>query len=190
MATPQRGGEPLVLNGGSLGELHFEWSHDRYAHRWQFGKNETRICSVESDNSAVWPASPPLQQIHQQEFADGRKVIFGVGMAGRGHWSASFTLIPDLKCWIVELACRSPTEPELLQSAYQLDGTWTECAANTFASAFDAGNGPMTRLQIEAISSSSQARIDNDLLTLHPLNIEKATATTQWAMRLRVATHE
>lgn len=186
MATPQRGGEPLVLNGGSLGELHFEWSQDRYAHRWQFGDQESTICSVESDNQTVWPASPPLQQIHQQQFADGRQIIFGVGMAGRGHWSASFTLIPDLKCWIVELACRSQAQPELLQSAYRLAGRWNVGSSGAIERDCTSHDQSTVRLAIEAISPSSRANYAADQLTIWPATVEKANATTQWAMRLRV----
>lgn len=188
MATPQRGGEPLVLNGGSLGQLHFEWSQDRYVHRWKFSDQEPCIGSVESGNQDVWPISPPLQQIHQQEFADGRQVIFGVGMAGRGHWSASFTLVPDLKCWIVELACRSPAEPERLQSAYQLAGAWSLSDSGAIACEFAPPDQAATRLELEAIAPSSVASLEGDLLTIRPMAIERASATTQWAMRLRVKT--
>ena len=105
MTSTGRGGESLSLDGGMLGRLEFNWQGDRYQHRWLF-EDEVLITSLESDGTIVWPESPPLQQIHHQSFGDGREVLFGVGMSGRGHWSASFTLVPELRCWIVELACR------------------------------------------------------------------------------------
>jgi hypothetical protein len=188
MANPQRGGEPLSLNGGPLGDLHFFWSQDRYAHRWQFGSEKEEalhaIESVESDSQAVWPTSPPLQQIHYQEFADGRQVVFGVGMAGRGHWSASFTLVPDLRCWIVELACRSAVEPGELRSTYRLGDRWSEQgeASAAIAACYTAD---ALQLQLEAIPPASTARFTDQVLNIRPIQIEKA-ATNQWAFRLRV----
>ena len=181
MTHPQRGGEPLTLSGGPLGDLAFEWSHDRYTHRWQFGDSQAVVSSVESDASTVWPHSPPLQQIHQQSFADGRRVVFGVGMAGRGHWSASFTLVPDLKCWIVELACRAPLAPERLLSTYQLAGSWQELASDTYASQLGA-----TQLQMEAIAPASCAMVGDGQVAIQPQVVGQGAATTQWAFRLRV----
>lgn len=185
MTASQRGGEPLQLDGGNLGRLAFEWSGDRYQHQWFFNEQpDPQVASIESDGTAVWPNSPPLQQIHRQSFGDGRDIIFGVGMAGRGHWSASFTLIPDLKCWIVELACRAPLQPDSLTSCYQVCGDWTALKDNHFESA-----GPDRTLQIEAISPSSIARLKEARLTISPTQIaatSSAAATTQWAFRLRV----
>jgi hypothetical protein len=185
MTASQRGGEPLQLDGGKLGKLAFEWSGDRYQHCWYFdGDSKPQLASLESDGAAVWPDSPPLQQIHQQSFGDGRDIIFGVGMAGRGHWSASFTLVPELKCWIVELACRAPLQPESLTSRYEIRGDWTTLKDNHFESAT-----PERTLQIEAISPSSIASVDGSRLSIAPTEIKSSdttAATTQWAFRLRV----
>ena len=132
--TKATGRQPanLTLNGGALGSLTFSWLADRYQHAWHFSAvgatSLTLLESIESNASAMWPVSPPLQQIHQQAFDDGREVIFGVGMSGRGHWSASFTLVPEMRSWIVELACRSPLIPESLSSTYALLGQWQSVA--------------------------------------------------------------
>lgn len=182
MAQSQRGGEPLCLRGGALGDLSFEWSHDRYSHRWIFPESDSVVASVESDSSAVWPASPPLQQIHQQSFADGRQIIFGVGMAGRGHWSASLTLVPDLKCWIVELACRAPAEPDRLESTYLLSGDWQQVADNAFTTPH-----ANQQLQLEAISPGSIAVVQDSQVSIRPMQMGTGAATTQWAFRLRVS---
>ncbi len=184
MAQPKRGGESLTLDGGRLGSLHFEWSQDRYAHAWKFADGATSLNSMESDNSLVWPSSPPLQQIHQQSFADGRQVVFGVGMAGRGHWSASFTLVPDLECWIVELACRSAVQPESLHSTYKLCGDWQQIHPHGFSSPM-ASQSPSPRIELEAIVPSSQAQLSEQVIRIQPVHIEKAS-TTQWAFRLRI----
>ncbi len=182
MSNPQRGGEPLKLDGNALGKLSFEWLTDRYQHKWLFPTPGTPvvIASAESGSTAIWPISPPLQQIHQQSFADGRTVVFGVGMAGRGHWSASFTLVPDLKCWIVELACRSPMKPESLVSTYQLDASWKMSSPGRFIRATDD-----YRLEIEAISPSAEATMHEDLVQIKPARIVGEASTTQWAFRVR-----
>ena len=180
MTRSQRGGEPLALDGGRLGDLRFEWSGDRYTHHWRFDSDrEVGLTSLESDGDAAWPISPPLQQIHRQSFGDGREVVFGVGMAGRGHWSASFTLVPELRCWIVELACRSPAEGSELLSSYRLHGPWSRTDAGAIAC--QAGE---RLLCLEAIETSSTAELDRDQLTLRP-HRTLADATNQWAFRLR-----
>lgn len=180
MGPPTRGGEPLILHGGKLGELEFAWHADRYQHQWRFDGQEPCVASVESESTATWPISPPLQQIHQQNFADGRQVVFGVGMAGRGHWSASFTLIPDLHCWIVELACRSPHEPDHLASTYRLGGDWEE-QAGLFVSV-----EPTRQLQLQPIAPGSLAGRQADELIFRPHALAGGTATHQWAFRFRV----
>ena len=182
MAQSTRGGEPLVLDGGKLGVLKFNWQVDRYHHCWEFDAQEPSIASVESTSADVWPISPPLQQIHQQSFADGREVVFGVGMAGRGHWSASFTLIPDLKCWIVELACRSSQEPDHLASTYQLSGSW-----DTDDGQAVTGNHLNRQLVLQPIAPGSLADLESNELVVRPSSLAIASATHQWAFRLRVA---
>ncbi len=187
MTKPQRGGEPLELCGGGLGKLCFHWSGDRYVHQWRFGgdRESVALLSVESDGEAIWPLSPPLQQIHRQSFGDGREVVFGVGMAGRGHWSASFTLVPDLSCWIVELACRATLSPDELCSTYRLAGQWIPGDEGAFRCHRSA-----IPLCIEATTAGSTTELDGDLLKIRPVSSSQAASTdtastTQWAFRLR-----
>ena len=47
--------------------------------------------SMEGTPSDDFPPSPPLQQMHLQEI-NGTPVLLAVGMAGRGHWSASILM--------------------------------------------------------------------------------------------------
>lgn len=179
---PQRSAEPLTLNGGKLGDLVFEWVDDRYRHAWRLGDMEL-LSSAEGHSGCTWPSSPPLQQIHLQSFGDGREVVFGVGMSGRGHWSASFTLVPDLRCWIVELACRSSTKPENLASTYRLTEGWTAASG----SSWELPIGDVVA-RMEPIQPTTTATRESDLLTLQPAMIVDATpSTTQWAFRLRIS---
>lgn len=176
----------LTLDGGPLGSLAFAWLGDRYQHTWRYEGTDksstTLIASIESDGTSLWPVSPPLQQIHQQAFDDGREVIFGVGMSGRGHWSASFTLVPELRSWIVELACRSPLMPESLTSLYQLTGQWKASPNGTWERSID-----QRLVRLEPIAPSTIGVIvDADQLRISPARPPAPPpSTTQWAFRLR-----
>jgi hypothetical protein len=183
--TSGRPHEPMQLDAGRLGRVEFHWTGDRYCHQWRFpgaAETTTQLTSVESTADAIWPISPPLQQVHLQSFDDGREVIFGVGMSGRGHWSASFTMVPELKGWIVEFACRSPLMPERLGCVYQRGSDWKDtdqgwqCMCGT------------ARVSIEAIAPSTLVPNGKDQLVLAPGALPTVTpSTTQWAYRLKFA---
>jgi hypothetical protein len=183
----RRGSDEISLDGGRLGTLHFSWRDDRYRHSWQFD-NTLVIESIEGDSAANWPLSPPIQQIHQQEFPDGRQVVFGVGMAGRGHWSVSYTLVPDLKCWIIEHAFRSPVEADSLAATYELAGDWkaSDCtqvgALNTgqVLSLDDCGG-----LTLEAIPPA-QLKLLESTASIRSAPPATVGTTAQWSFRLRV----
>ena len=174
--------QPMQLDGGRLGKVEFLWTGDRYQHVWTFpGAGEAaQLSSIESTADAIWPASPPLQQVHLQSFDDGREVVFGLGMSGRGHWSASFTMVPELKGWIVEFACRSPLLPERLGCVYSRGSDWKETNH-----VFHCNVGE-TNYMLEAIAPTTLAAL-RDELHLAPATLPTATpATTQWAYRLKI----
>ena len=188
MANPRGGSESIQLDGGTLGHLSFDWSHDRYQHRWSFPKSALKIISVESESTELWPLSPPLQQIHCQSFGDGREVIFGVGMAGRGHWSASFTLVPDLNCWIVEFACRCPVTPERLSSCYQINNLSSANVLTADENAFFLCRDQQIRMEAIApgtVTGQLEASLDSQQIHFSPYQLPKDTETIQWAFRLR-----
>jgi hypothetical protein len=178
---PQRAAEPVSLDGGPLGTLAFQWQGDRFGHAWHIG-GRALMESVEGPLKTAWPDAPPLQQVSQQSFGDGRKVVFGVGMAGRGHWSASYTLIPDLRCWIVELACRWPIRPQQLISTYRTEADWH---------AADDGCWELSlaeqSVKLEPIQPTTTLSRENNLLRLVPTVVsDVAPSTTQWAFRLHI----
>lgn len=178
---PQRTAEPISLDGGPLGTLAFQWQGDRFGHSWQVG-NCRLLESVEGPLKTAWPEAPPLQQVSQQSFGDGRKVIFGVGMAGRGHWSASYTLVPDLSCWIVELACRWPIKPQQLVSTYRVADAWQNGANG----GWELASGT-SLFRLEPSLPSTEIMSEGQLLRLRPTLISTtAPATTQWAFRLHI----
>lgn len=198
MTATHTGMEDAELDGGLFGRLIFQWRGDRYIHSWLCCETGEKLLeSVESDHAVHWPASPPLQQVYRQSFDDGREVMFGVGMSGRGHWSASFTLVPDLKSWIVELACCSPSTPTSLASSYRLLGGWQLCSNNIGNSYLGCQSGSAS-LKLESLSSQTRLNVDPQLLIaerrgliapelrIEPDEIAEGAATTQWGFRLRI----
>lgn len=198
MTATHTGMEDAELDGGVFGRLIFQWHGDRYTHSWLCCETGEKLLeSVESDHAVHWPASPPMQQVYRQSFDDGREVMFGIGMSGRGHWSASFTLVPDLKSWIVELACCTPSTPMSLSNTYRLLGGWQLQESNVGQQHLACRSGSAT-VKIEPLSL--QTRLNFDPLALVPerrgaiapeLRIEPDTiaegaATTQWGFRLRI----
>ncbi|MCA9192538.1 MAG: hypothetical protein KDB03_12275 [Planctomycetales bacterium] len=177
----------VQLATDNLGLLNFSWQQDRYCHRWAFANSPDLFTleSVESDAGECWPTSPPLQQLHQQSFPDGREVVFGVGMSGRGHWSASFTMVPDLNAWIIELACRSPQPPIHLGSRYRCSGG---LSAQTNGKAVQLSSEVGTIACMEPIDPGCTLAFTDDFMDLLPTtSLDKQLgATIQWAFRIRI----
>ena len=107
-------------------ELTFLQLGDRQGHRISLvhhGECIPVLESVEGTAADPWPPSPPLQQIHEQTLAAG-PVVWGLGAAGNGHWSASFSWqktdesLSSRLC--VELALRSSDSINNAGSTYHL----------------------------------------------------------------------
>ena len=112
---------PLEKSSAEALRLQFDKSKDRWGHRWQLvdadGQTSDVLTSVEGGPEDIFPASGALQEINLHELPAGPAVL-GVGMAGKGHWSASYSVEkhedqPAIKC---DLAC--------LLKQLQTDGQW------------------------------------------------------------------
>ena len=75
-------------------KLVFEQSDDRWTHYW---RSSTQTCqhafltSLEGTPDQDWPASPPLQNVSRHALEQGDALLC-VGMAGKSHWSASYSI--------------------------------------------------------------------------------------------------
>jgi hypothetical protein len=111
--------EQLVSSLDGRLVLKFTWQGDRYCQQLSVDGNVVGD-SIESDAEQAWPTSPPIQQISLEQI-DGRKMILGVGAAGRSHWSISVGPCPGhdnaLK---FDLACRCKEPPVFLGSSYRI----------------------------------------------------------------------
>jgi hypothetical protein len=115
--------EAKSLTGESL-RVEFVRSGDRYGHRLVAvdadGRELLVLDSVEGNAAEAWPASPPLQSLSVESLPDGRRVALLVGMAGRGHWSASIEALPGAAAFVCDIACRTTGGEPALASSYRL----------------------------------------------------------------------
>jgi hypothetical protein len=111
---------PVITIGDTT--ITFDWRGDRWGHRLAVGGSLVSE-SVEGPDGDMgdprWPASPVLTEV-MPTAAAGRPAIVGVGLAGRSHFSASFTPHPTLADTVlVEIACRVQEPPGRLGSTYR-----------------------------------------------------------------------
>lgn len=130
----------LTLSNG-LG-LEFFRSGDRWQHRIvchldsgsRFvgnanGAKFVVLESYEGDHENPWPPSPPFQELDRM-LVDDRPVIFGVGRAGKAHWSASFSS---------ESSDSSPAIFGDIACSFQLTSQTTAAGGGKFQSCYTLG---------------------------------------------------
>ena len=171
---------------GAVLRVEFVRQGDRYGHRLvavdKDGRELLVLESVEGNTSDSWPSSPPLQNLSIETLPDGRRVALLVGMAGRGHWSASIEALPDSAGFIFDIACRTTAGEPALSSSYRL-------AAPSAAKLFMAADESWIEAQCEqrdvVISPAGEAAapcalkmLDNASFAIAPLP-QKGT-TFRW----------
>ena len=118
---------PLKNSLSSQLRLQFEKSSDRWSHCWQLidadGHVNDVLVSVEGSAEDNFPASSAMQEINLHELPTGHAVL-GVGMAGKGHWSASYSVEagdqPSIKCDLACLLKQLGTDGQWLGSTYSV----------------------------------------------------------------------
>ncbi len=104
--------------------VEFDWNVDRFSHRLSIDGVVVGN-SIEGDCDAVWPTSPPIQQL-SLEVINGQRMVLGVGGAGRSHWSISAGPSQDQAGAIqFDLACRCKAAAEFLGSTYRVTSPLT-----------------------------------------------------------------
>lgn len=118
--------EHAVLPVGQRHRVLFEKTTDRWRHSLQVLSSDqwhSLWVSQEGTSDDDWPASPPIQEIHEHQLPTG-PCWLAVGRAGSAHWSLSVDLIAHDSVngatrVRFDVACRSNGDPGLLGSSYQ-----------------------------------------------------------------------
>lgn len=137
---------------------------DRFGHvveRLEGESATVELTSVESDSSAAWPASPPLQQISVERIGSATAAL-GVGGAGQSHWSVSVLAVerygrPALQ---FDIAVRSSGDAGYLGSTYKRTGK---------------------SLQIEPLEEIAATELTEDDESLRLVPGTARSKTTRWA---------
>ena len=114
--------EPARLVGDGF-QLRFERRADRYSQVLEVQRGAGHECvaeSIEDTSDDLWPASPPLQDLHIEQREGGVQVALLVGRAGRSHWSLSIEVNPNGSELRFDAACRTDEKPRWLGSTYKL----------------------------------------------------------------------
>lgn len=109
-----------AIEGGGL-RIEFRRSGDRFGHAIVSTRGAAAaevLSSIEGPVDQVWPASPPLQELHIEDRPGNVKVALLVGMAGTSHWSLSCSLDPASSSATFDVACRAREQPIWLGSSY------------------------------------------------------------------------
>ena len=150
------------------------WNHEIGLE--QGNRNWTYCASATGSADAIWPASPPLQQLSREQHG-GTAVILGLGMAGQSHWSAS--LEPTSSGIRIEYACRTHGTPEFIGSTYETKGTVDQIDEDGLV--LSLPESPH-RLRISALETATLTCNRNSGLTTEILIIPREhRATTSWA---------
>lgn len=113
-----------ATNGIRL-QIEFLRLRDRYAHIISASVDGTNIPLLESIEGAPTdssPPSPPFQNLSIEPIAADRRAALLVGMAGKGHWSASIEASQDASAFIFDIACRENSTSQSFSSTYRILG--------------------------------------------------------------------
>ena len=179
---------------GSGFRIEFVWTGDRYRHliyTVHQGVSSPVLTSVEGDDQSNWPPSPPLQQVSIEE-VDGNPAAFGVGMAGKSHFSAAYLIQlqprPTLVC---DLAVLAKEVPHYVGSQYLVESVDENDKGLQIAFADGllqlVGNVRRNWVDAAGVNSNEQAMRQLELL---PESETLEAGTIQWKFRLELQEHK
>lgn len=128
------------------------------------------LSSVESHDETPWPASPPWQELHVHQLANGSPALMLVGRAGSSHWSMSVTIDGD--SLLFDVACRLRESPVFLGGTYRLS------SAERLVS--------ISPVPIEEIAPLAIKEADEQII-IDSTDVGQAPATVRWAYRIAQA---
>ncbi len=197
--------DTLSIQLGKIGLL-FAQSDDRWSHDWFFHDADDKklsklLTSKEGTPAEDWPPSPPMQDVSQHELEAG-DAILGVGMAGKSHWSASYSIEAngdshliksDLACLQKQIASRDDSDvPSSCQfgSTYELGEDWKVdsfeetkivlCAADS--------NDSKNKIVIQAFTTEGRAtrfKVLDRVIAVEPIQVsDSPVLATRWGFEV------
>lgn len=168
--------ESLILEGGPW-RVTIERAGDRLAHRVDVRQGagwRELLASIEGATDDVWPASPPLQELHTQTHGVAAPLALLVGMAGKSHWSLSASVQAAGETALFDVACRARAAAEFLGSTYRL-------AAGIAVEQLDERSALLRSADATwRIEASATLAIRGERLTIRPEIPALAPATVCW----------
>ena len=155
---------------------------DRYVHRVESigpGGVLALAESLEGSPEELWPASPPLQELHIEQRGNDRQLAFLVGRAGANHWSLSIELDAAEGKITFDAACRVHSAPERLGSSYRLLAPEVGPAFSGASSIGWAGGCGLKGEPIEGEAACQIMRCPNEL------QLTVASVAPPWPLTVR-----
>lgn len=95
-------------------KLQFDRREDRWEHCLILATEDSDLAimsSLEGTPDQILPPSAPLQDVSRHSLEPKGDAVLCVGMAGKNHWSASFSIEPDVPAGLIksDLACLQKT---------------------------------------------------------------------------------
>ncbi len=182
--------ETVECDGWRL-RVEFHWHADRFRHVVSLiedgGNSVPLLESIEGSPAEDWPASPPLQSLHCEALPDGSRVALLVGMAGRGHWSASIGPRANDNRLVFDMACRASQFSGSVGTSYRLaKGVAIACSARDVIRLLTAGKTLELMTSQEQATRSEIAVSDNAELRIEPADVSAAISTRRWLYEIRV----
>ena len=160
------------IGGGQI-RLRFERVNDRYRHSIELHRDNTFVPvweSCEGTAEELWPASPPLQELHFEDRGNVQVAML-VGRAGKSHWSLSVTLDPAADELLFDAACRSGEVPIWLGSTYR-----------------ELSVPSPVRIETVDVAGKVHLQQRSDALAIAaPLEQHGGNRTVRWAYRVRLS---
>jgi len=188
-----------TCNQPSVG-MRFQRDDDRWIHQFVLisnGEELPLLSSVEGTANDIWPDSPPLQDASHHALGGGEAILC-VGMAGKSHWSAAFSIENSddpgqsdfIKC---DLACLQKDDSEgvvlsdaKLLSTYAIDSHWKLESVSESQLKLSLGTN---QVLIESISDDqikSKLGVESNRLTITSTEMSKSSkVATRWGFRIR-----
>ena len=167
--------------------VQFFKKNNRFGHVVSFGREDQLYKLVSyCEEETEWPRNPPIQDVHFED-RDQSRVLLGVGMAGRSHYSISIR--SDLTTTLeFEFACHIKSRAEFLGTQYFLADNGSSVhrqqlpGRESLARHFRARAGS----QLNLADNLEPSNLEASLRLLPEVMPNSFPATVEWGLTARI----